>query len=78
MADQSQSEVESQDTEVNNNLSADEKPKKPASRIKKRDVFIGNLSLYTTEEKLKAYFARFGPVEDVRIMYHPETKRSRR
>merc|ERR1712029_111655 len=46
-----------------------------------RDVFIGNLSLFTDNDKLRAYFEdRFGKgtVEDVRIMFHPETKRSRR
>lgn len=47
-------------------------------RIKARDIFIGNLSLFTDESKLRAHFSRFGYVEDVRIMYHPETKRSRR
>ena len=63
----------------NNNVDGDAvKPTETVTRIKKRDIFIGNLSLYTTEDKLRIYFARYGPVEDVRIMYHPETRRSRR
>jgi RNA recognition motif-containing protein len=48
------------------------------NRIKKKDIFVGNLSLYTTNDNLTGYFSKFGQVEDVRIMYHPETRRSRR
>jgi len=48
------------------------------SSIKKRDVFVGNLSLYTTGERLKNFFSKHGEVENVRIMIHPETRRSRR
>ena len=47
-------------------------------KVKPRDIFIGNLSLYTDNAKLRAYFMKFGYVEDVRIMFHPETGRSRR
>ena len=47
-------------------------------RIKQRDIFVGNLSLFTDNAKLRGYFQTFGAVEDVRIMYHPETGRSRR
>jgi len=49
-------------------------------KVKSCDVFIGNLSLFTDNARLKDYFrTRFGPaVEDVRIMFHPETGRSRR
>ena len=48
------------------------------SSIKKRDVFVGNLSLYTTGERLKNFFSKHGEVENVRIMIHSETRRSRR
>jgi len=46
-----------------------------------RDVFIGNLSLFTDNAKLREYFESGfgeGSVDDVRIMFHPETGRSRR
>jgi RNA recognition motif-containing protein len=42
------------------------------------DLFVGNLSLYTEPPALKNYFGKFGQVEDVRIMYHADTKKSRR
>ena len=49
-----------------------------ADCIKKRDIFVGNLSLYTNPEKLRVYFSKFGEIENVRIMIHAETRRSRR
>ena len=48
------------------------------SSIKRKDVFVGNLSLYTTGEKLRNFFTKYGEVENVRIMIHSETRRSRR
>ena len=44
----------------------------------RNNVFIGNLSIFTTNEKLQTFLeAKFGKgtVEDVRIMVHPETGR---
>merc|ERR1712212_1409014 len=46
--------------------------------IKKKDIFVGNLSLYTCPDKLKIYFSKFGDIESVRVMIHSETRRSRR
>merc|ERR1712212_974420 len=46
--------------------------------IKKKDIFVGNLSLYTCPDKLKIYFSKFGAIESVRVMIHSETRRSRR
>jgi len=46
--------------------------------IKKKDIFVGNLSLYTCPDKLKIYFSKFGEIESVRVMIHSETRRSRR
>ena len=45
---------------------------------KDHDIFVGNLSLYTTSDRLKSFFEKFGKVVDVRVMLHPETARSRR
>jgi len=43
-----------------------------------KDLFVGNLSLFSTEDRVRNYFCRFGQVLDVRVMYHPDTSRSRR
>ena len=48
------------------------------SSIKKKDIFVGNLSLYTCPDKLKIYFSKYGDIESVRVMIHSETRRSRR
>ena len=40
-----------------------EKPKEDSledNSIKKKDIFVGNLSLYTCPDKLKIYFSEFG------------------
>ena len=49
-----------------------------AQSIKKKDIFVGNLSLYTNNDSLRQFFSRFGEIENVRVMFHPETRRSRR
>jgi hypothetical protein len=50
-----------------------------ARRIKDHDIFVGNLSLYTNNERLRSYLEEHGgEVKDVRIMFHPGTNRSRR
>ena len=46
--------------------------------LKENDVFVGNLSLDATEDGLRKHFCQFGQVEEVRILYHFKTKRSRR
>jgi len=46
--------------------------------IKKKDIFVGNLSLYTCPDKLKLFFSKFGNIDSVRVMIHSETRRSRR
>ncbi len=51
---------------------------KVSSAVKKCDIFIGNLSLFTDGEKLLNFFAAFGEIRDVRIIIDPVTKRSRR
>ncbi|XP_069363886.1 RNA-binding protein Musashi homolog 2-like isoform X1 [Maniola hyperantus] len=40
-------------------------------------LFVGGLSWQTSSEKLREYFAMFGPVTDVLIMKDPVTQRSR-
>lgn len=40
-------------------------------------IFVGGLSWETTKEKLKAYFERFGKVDDCVIMMDPVTKKPR-
>ncbi|KAG7298363.1 hypothetical protein JYU34_017978 [Plutella xylostella] len=40
-------------------------------------LFVGGLSWQTSSEKLRDYFAMFGPVTDVLIMKDPVTQRSR-
>ncbi len=50
----------------------------PTSPQQARDIFVGNLSLYTSEPRLREHFSRFGTVEDVRIMYHKDSNKSRR
>lgn len=56
----------------------EEAPIQEGSWVKEKDIFVGNLSLYTTNDSLREFFAKYGVVSDVRIMIHPETKRSRR
>ncbi|PIK50128.1 hypothetical protein BSL78_13001, partial [Apostichopus japonicus] len=48
---------------------------KPVTRTKK--MFIGGLSQQTTVEDLKAYFAKYGQVEEASLMIDKNTKRSR-
>merc|ERR1712018_187740 len=49
------------------------------SHFKKNDIFVGNLSLYTTDQRLGDYFSRSsGEVESVRIQRDRFTGRSRR
>ena len=43
-----------------------------------REMFVGNLSLFTDEQKLRSHFVRFGSIHDVRIMYHNDSNKSRR
>ncbi len=40
-------------------------------------IYVGNLAFHTTEDSLKAEFARFGGVEEVKLMIDRETGRSR-
>ncbi len=47
----------------------------PSSEL---DIFVGNLSLFTDESSLKEYFERYGKVNDVRVMHHNDSKKSRR
>lgn len=42
-----------------------------------RKLFIGGLSLQTTEQSLKAYYSQWGKVVDVVVMRDPVSKRSR-
>jgi len=42
-----------------------------------RKLFVGGLNYETTEEKLKEYFERYGPIEDHVIMKFPDSGRSR-
>nr|ACO15746.1 RNA-binding protein Musashi homolog 2 [Caligus clemensi] len=42
------------------------------------DLFVGNLSLYTTEAKLRDYFSSFGSVSSVKICTHPENGKNKR
>lgn len=43
----------------------------------KRKIFVGGLSWSTTEDGLRAYFEKYGPVQDVVIMRDKFTGRSR-
>ncbi|XP_046846019.1 heterogeneous nuclear ribonucleoprotein A1-like 2 isoform X2 [Xenia sp. Carnegie-2017] len=42
-----------------------------------RKLFIGGLSLETTEDDLREYFSRWGNIVDVVVMRFPDTRRSR-
>ena len=40
-------------------------------------MFIGGLSLNTDEQSLRAYFGKWGEIDDAVVMKEPGTKRSR-
>lgn len=42
-----------------------------------RKIFVGGLSLQTTEEGMKEYFSRWGECVDVVVMRYPDSRRSR-
>lgn len=42
-----------------------------------RKLFLGGLPQEATKDSLSAYFAQFGPVQEIEIMTDPVTKRSR-
>eukprot|EP00092_Neocalanus_flemingeri_P033891 GFUD01036853.1.p1 GENE.GFUD01036853.1~~GFUD01036853.1.p1 ORF type:complete len:786 (+),score=229.36 GFUD01036853.1:50-2359(+) len=48
----------------------------PESKVM-RKIFIGNLNLNTTEEKLKEYFEQFGTTELVQLPLHVDSGKSR-
>merc|ERR1719233_640719 len=48
----------------------------PESKVM-RKIFIGNLNLSTTEEKLKEYFEQFGSTELVQLPLHMDSGKSR-
>ncbi|XP_026744303.1 RNA-binding protein Musashi homolog 2-like isoform X2 [Trichoplusia ni] len=52
-------------------------PAPPSSSPSPSKLFVGGLSWQTSSEKLREYFAMFGPVTDVLIMKDPVTQRSR-
>ena len=43
--------------------------------VRPSDIFVGNLSLFTTEAKLREHFQRFGTILDVRIMVHQDSRK---
>ncbi len=42
------------------------------------DIFVGNLSLFTTSYGLSLYFSQFGVVSSVRLLHHRDSLKSRR
>ena len=42
-----------------------------------RKLFIGGLSYNTSEDSMKAYFGKYGTIEDSVIMKFPDSGRSR-
>ncbi|KAL0808739.1 hypothetical protein ABMA28_013167 [Loxostege sticticalis] len=60
-----------------NNASATTAPPAGSTSPSPSKLFVGGLSWQTSSEKLREYFAMFGPVTDVLIMKDPVTQRSR-
>ena len=42
-----------------------------------RKLFIGGLSINTTDESLRQFYSQFGQLDDCVVMRDPQTKRSR-
>ena len=47
------------------------------SQVQHRKIFVGGLSLETESDSLKAFFEKYGAIEDAVVMKDPSTKRSR-
>ena len=45
------------------------------SSLQRKAVFVGSLSVHTTDEKLRNFFAKYGEIENVRII-HSETQQT--
>ena len=54
----------------------DDEPYDPESKMLRR-LFLGRLSLSTTEETLREYFGRYGTLSEVVVMKFPDSGRSR-
>ena len=49
----------------------------PQEALRVKNIFIGNLSFYTSESDLQELFARYGRVQQVSIITDRDTGRSR-
>lgn len=42
-----------------------------------RKIFVGGLDYISTDDSMQSYFSEFGEIQDVIVMRHPQTKKSR-
>ncbi|GAA5815861.1 hypothetical protein MFLAVUS_009377 [Mucor flavus] len=72
-----QSDVKRRDTEDEKEEGEDKTFVTSAANQDEGKMFIGGLNWETTDESLRQYFSKFGPVLDCTVMRDPTTQRSR-
>ncbi len=74
----SSSTVDENNNDNDNRVQVQDQEQEASAPGPPKDIFVGNLSLFSDERRLREHFGAFGDVDDVRVMYHPDSNKSRR